>query len=433
MPRTPALPARRGAAARTLGIGCALIVVLVIGALVATFGYFGPGLPKQDYLVAYEQHVLDHSGLDDAAAHRSRRLTDELEMLRRQELAPILYTDAYKLGGSEIIDPDLPPEHAAAIGAALDAMEASAMHARVDELISVGVAVEGGGSLVRHLARLYSGQLVLAWRAGDAEAAALAYTRLRGLANASAQGSMTIIGRLVSIAVDIQAMSTLRTLLAERSGDRAMLEALWQASQTAPDRDAWPGMAAVLEGERFIARDMIQGEGFSVPIRAINAGAADQDFGRLQDDVLAAWSERGSERIASIREGAPHWYDGLGNLASIVAPAYERFLAVEIESVVLELATRVALAVELHRARTGALPARLDDLVPSLLAALPLDPATDEPFRYILDEASPIGYRLYAVGFDGVDNDGTPGGEDASAMDFNATGIDYPIMPPDIE
>lgn len=44
---------------------------------------------------------------------------------------------------------------------------------------------------------------------------------------------------------------------------------------------------------------------------------------------------------------------------------------------------RVALAVEKYRIKTGRLPESLQSLIPNYLRAMPLDPATEKPFRYI--------------------------------------------------
>ena len=46
-------------------------------------------------------------------------------------------------------------------------------------------------------------------------------------------------------------------------------------------------------------------------------------------------------------------------------------------------AGRIALAVEKFRAKTGQLPDNLQSLIPDFLKMMPLDPATEKPFRYI--------------------------------------------------
>ncbi len=68
---------------------------------------------------------------------------------------------------------------------------------------------------------------------------------------------------------------------------------------------------------------------------------------------------------------------------------------------------RTVLALRVYRSRTGHLPARLADLTPGLLPAVPDDPfaSPGAPLRYV---ALPDGhYTLYSIGPDGVDDGGT--------------------------
>lgn len=268
---------RRGSALRTTSMGCAVVLLLVIAVLVLTFGYFGPGLAKQDYDLLYVQHAETQSGLDANQAERSRQVMHEIQTILTEHATPLLVTDAFKLGGDEVSDPDLPADQVAAIEAVGDAMETSGFNSRVDELISLGAALGSSNSTMRSLARILGGQLTLAWRAGDAEAAALAYTRLRGLASAQANASPSLLGRLVAIAIDAMATSMVRQLLTERTADAELIRAVYDAHVRAPDRKDWLDLEAVLHGERIIARAALVNEGLNVPIRAINPGAADQD------------------------------------------------------------------------------------------------------------------------------------------------------------
>jgi hypothetical protein len=50
-------------------------------------------------------------------------------------------------------------------------------------------------------------------------------------------------------------------------------------------------------------------------------------------------------------------------------------------------AGRIALAVEKYRVKTGLLPKNLQSLIPEYIKAMPLDPATEKPFRYIQNGA----------------------------------------------
>ncbi len=225
------------------------------------------------------------------------------------------------------------------------------------------------------------------------------------------------------------ATDSVNSLLTERTADAELIQAVYDAHLQSPDRDTWPDMEAVLEGERIVARAELVEEGFNIPIRAANPGAADQDFGRLNELVLAAWQLTGRERIQTIRRENDAWSKGMTPLAAMIVPAYEGFLGAEISTLAHARATTVALAIELHHARTGTLPARLEDLVPEYLAKMPLDPCTDEPFKYVLEAESPVGYRLYTIGFDGVDNQGAISDPQYHAMHFLAKDNDQTFMP----
>jgi hypothetical protein len=65
----------------------------------------------------------------------------------------------------------------------------------------------------------------------------------------------------------------------------------------------------------------------------------------------------------------------------------------------------VELAVRLHQKQHGKLPATLDELVPALLPAVPLDPYTGRPLVYRVTTNS---FLLYSIGPDGQDDGGTP-------------------------
>jgi hypothetical protein len=69
-------------------------------------------------------------------------------------------------------------------------------------------------------------------------------------------------------------------------------------------------------------------------------------------------------------------------------------------------ALRVALAIERFRLATGRRPSALVDLVPTHLDAVPMDPFSGEPLRYLQTER---GYRVYGLGLDGQDDGGDLG------------------------
>jgi hypothetical protein len=107
------------------------------------------------------------------------------------------------------------------------------------------------------------------------------------------------------------------------------------------------------------------------------------------------FSKRLSNRYLMLKVFLPSAADSLGSLDLLTA---ER------------CGTRVMLAVELFRARTGVYPESLDELVPGLLPTLPIDPVTGKPYMYRRPapgaDRHTRPYLLYSVGADGVDDGG---------------------------
>jgi hypothetical protein len=73
------------------------------------------------------------------------------------------------------------------------------------------------------------------------------------------------------------------------------------------------------------------------------------------------------------------------------------------EAEAVERLARAGLAAAAHRARRGEYPARLEELVPDLLGAVPLDPFGGKPLRLAAVEG---GIVIYSVGHDGSDEGG---------------------------
>src|SRR5262249_22007876 len=53
-------------------------------------------------------------------------------------------------------------------------------------------------------------------------------------------------------------------------------------------------------------------------------------------------------------------------------------------------AAHLVTALAVYQADTGKAPAKLDDLVPDYLAALPIDPSNGKPFRYRISKGEEI-------------------------------------------
>jgi hypothetical protein len=63
----------------------------------------------------------------------------------------------------------------------------------------------------------------------------------------------------------------------------------------------------------------------------------------------------------------------------------------------------IAIALEMHRRRTGAWPESLEELVPSLLPSMPVDRFDGKPMRYVLLDTGPV---VYSVGANLADDGG---------------------------
>jgi hypothetical protein len=66
-------------------------------------------------------------------------------------------------------------------------------------------------------------------------------------------------------------------------------------------------------------------------------------------------------------------------------------------------ATLVAIALELHRRRTGSFPATLRDIPTTILPAIPPDIFDGRPLRYVVENGQPV---VYSIGTDRIDDGG---------------------------
>ncbi len=93
-----------------------------------------------------------------------------------------------------------------------------------------------------------------------------------------------------------------------------------------------------------------------------------------------------------------------GILTRMIVPALTRMLDKAAEADAARLTARAALAAAAYRANQGKLPARLDDLVPQYLDAVPTDPFDGKPIRMAV---AATGVVFYSVGEDLKDDGGS--------------------------
>lgn len=92
-----------------------------------------------------------------------------------------------------------------------------------------------------------------------------------------------------------------------------------------------------------------------------------------------------------------------GRLVRMLLPATNKVNQAARRSVACARAMQACLAAERYRMKHGKWPAKLDDLVPAFLAAVPRDPIDDKPMKYA---AWAEGKVVYSIGNDRHDDGG---------------------------
>lgn len=111
------------------------------------------------------------------------------------------------------------------------------------------------------------------------------------------------------------------------------------------------------------------------------------------------------------REDNPSGWGSLRRLMSVLSlPALTGSIrkAARVQTDVSQ--TRIAIALERYRMKHGEYPEKLDAVVPEFLEKLPLDLVTMEPFLYRREASGK--FMLWSIGWDEIDDDGTPGKKD---------------------
>ncbi|MEM8756469.1 MAG: hypothetical protein AAGF47_01640 [Planctomycetota bacterium] len=124
--------------------------------------------------------------------------------------------------------------------------------------------------------------------------------------------------------------------------------------------------------------------------------------------------------------------DGLSGrqvLLGMLAPAIGKAVSVSWSADLNRAGLLTLLAIERYRVATGVLPASLDEMMPVYLDAVPMDPfAAGETLVYRLDDTESlggVGYVLYSVGPDGVDDGGVVGDNPLVRYRRGADGLDW--------
>jgi hypothetical protein len=121
--------------------------------------------------------------------------------------------------------------------------------------------------------------------------------------------------------------------------------------------------------------------------------------------------------IDDLRKGLPHYFDKLEAESeenpyrsmwkwgwfSVLFPGTQRSIVLYGRSLAGSRSARTAIMIERYRLAHGKLPASLDDLVPTYIQSLPLDPFTGQALLYKHDET---GYVVYSVSDNRQDDGG---------------------------
>ncbi len=436
---------RGGISRRTVTLLCITAIALTCAGYFANkLFYFGPGLPQRDYMADYTQHAVQASGVSVERADAARAKLLEIEQTLRSEFLDDLHAvDAsFGLLGSEAEGDDVWADIEPVVLASLQKVEEQGMRQEADELIALGLFVDLNViqadpyaqptppqiDTLRQLARMEADFLVLAARAGDAEGVVEAYERIAGLADVVASGGGGIIVHLTGIAIRTTGIEHLMDAVCAREHDLTFLEELQDLAEI--DKD-WPDVSTVFEGELIGSRHLASQLG-NLRLKAVNPAYQTKLMERGFQSALDLWSSHPQGPVAGLREfrGSGETFQATGLLADLLLPSIENYLVAVTHFQLMRVAERTVLAIELHRARTGSLPASLEALVPGYLTSEPIDPFSRVLLVYVIEPTLPKGYRLYARGADGQDDGGTFEPERrAEAISLDARGVDYPLVP----
>lgn len=253
-----------------------------------------------------------------------------------------------------------------------------------------------------------------------------------------------LIDGLVALTIQHTAIDQAETVLADRP-DAEWVEAIQSAFERQDDplpRDYH------IEGDRILALDAIAWA-FSDPGRVrfgkYRGAARRFAMGPLAAGRLGTYAENrdalnayfASARIAATTEPyqrrplAP-FPAGRLVLMDELLPGLQGAITTFDQSEVDRRGLRTLLALERYRLAHASYPTTLDDLVPEFLPEAPIDPWTGQPLCYRrLDDGQRPGFRLYAAGIDGVDDNGTfDKSEPTRGARSPGMGLDYPIGRP---
>lgn len=281
----------------------------------------------------------------------------------------------------------------------------------------------------RNVARILTARFVIAAREGREEDATTELERLVALGTILTHQA-TLIDRLVGIAVHSLAINAIRDLHAEGHLSGSLATRLLPVMQRI---DIRPSYALQLNTERDSTLDVIQRThsrhgrlipseytrilgGFSLlkpwQLSAFLPRKAETEAltNTYYDGVIAAAAQPAASRQFATLDAIAD-SDSTSPVIKAMIPALSRTLASEDQLLTTLHGVQILLGLEVHRARAGAYPQSLNELVPGVFTQLPVDVvAKDGAFKYVLrpaDVTTGRPFLLYSIGRDQTDNQGT--------------------------
>ncbi|QQS09172.1 MAG: hypothetical protein IPK69_00640 [Phycisphaerales bacterium] len=273
---------------------------------------------------------------------------------------------------------------------------------------------------IRTLGRVNLARARLAVKAGDLEEFTAAYTGTRHLARLVSTG-VTSIERLVGLVLDNFSNQMVATAF-EHQVESKWLDMIARGmdygTPSAPFGHVVEGLqitfadavARAYAGDKHNASHFV--DSYSIVRGRKRLGTAGEnvaEFSQYMAALVAVQQVPRHERANRVPD----------ELAQLSAPArnstvdlfllpYGKWLSTEDQLTQEFAAVRLAIAIERFRIKAGHLPASLGELDPMVVVAA-IDPWTGQTFKYRLarpDDDMPVGYLIYSVGNDGLDNDG---------------------------
>ncbi|MCC2670414.1 MAG: hypothetical protein K0Q72_2885 [Armatimonadetes bacterium] len=216
------------------------------------------------------------------------------------------------------------------------------------------------------------------------------------------------------------ALSAIGAAQAERAVPRLSAAEARQAGERL-DRVTrqFPTPVAALEKERWVAlstlKRMFRGE---LDPRALSSGGTSTPSRGTPPWIIypKPWSYQSMDRgfqgyIAEAKKPYPDRQrvpEPRELLSRLLLPTIERALVAFDKNQTALRILRLELALEEYRKTVGRYPQTLPELSPRVLAVVPVDPYSNQPFIY---RPKTAGYLLYSVGPDGKDSGGVPSRE----------------------